>query len=389
MAVEPKLAEWRAAGLIDDATLEKIRTFERRTNKPYALHVVGGLGGLAVVLGIISIIASNWADIPRGVKLAVDLLLVGGLARGVWRLDGEGKAWAREMVLLLFWGMVLASVALIGQVYHLGGKPWQALLAWSLMTFPAMALFGRSGFVALATLLALNGSVGTALGQWADRIHSGNEYLVATLLLTVGGLVPLLHIRLGHSAWLSNVRPAWASVARGLGWATVLVISGGTQHAWYGNIHTSGWEYQAFVTALVPVAAVTAWLCVNAATFLDNPTSTQLLSWRVLLGFSLAAGVAPLLVDHGHLGPLAALSFMAFLLVVAWYAYQHAHVWLFNVATAFLAIRLLVIFGEVFGSLLTTGVGLIFGGLTILGMAWLWLRQTRTLRAEIRQREGA
>jgi hypothetical protein len=64
-------------------------------------------------------------------------------------------------------------------------------------------------------------------------------------------------------------------------------------------------------------------------------------------------------------------------------------VWLFNLATAVMALRLLGVFIELFGGLLLTGMGLIVGGAAILGMARLWMNQTRQWRQSMRGTGGA
>ena len=56
----------------------------------------------------------------------------------------------------------------------------------------------------------------------------------------------------------------------------------------------------------------------------------------------------------------------------------------FNALTALIALRVLVIYFEVFGSLLSTGVGLITGGVLTLLVGWLWQRKTAALAARLR-----
>jgi uncharacterized membrane protein len=52
---------------------------------------------------------------------------------------------------------------------------------------------------------------------------------------------------------------------------------------------------------------------------------------------------------------------------------------LFHALTALLALRILVVYFEVFGSLLDTGVGLVTGGLLTLLIAWFWQKKVRKL----------
>ena len=56
---------------------------------------------------------------------------------------------------------------------------------------------------------------------------------------------------------------------------------------------------------------------------------------------------------------------------------------MFNLLTALIALRVLGIYFEVFGSLLSTGVGLITGGLLTLLIGWLWRRKTGDLAVRL------
>jgi len=47
---------------------------------------------------------------------------------------------------------------------------------------------------------------------------------------------------------------------------------------------------------------------------------------------------------------------------------------LLNLATAVIGVRILIVYFEVFGSLLGTGIGLVIGGVLTLTLVWLWIR---------------
>ena len=143
--IEKRLARWVAAGLLDADQAERIAAFERERGKPVFLYAVAGLGGLAIAIGLVSIVASNWDAIPGRLKLAIDLVMVGGLGYGVSRWDRSGPGWAREAGILVLYGLVVASIALIGQVYQLGGKAHEALAVWSALTALLMTRGRSSG----------------------------------------------------------------------------------------------------------------------------------------------------------------------------------------------------------------------------------------------------
>lgn len=67
-------------------------------------------------------------------KLAADLILLSALAYGVFKTHVEDKPLYFEMYLVAFQISCLASIGLISQIYNTGGKAWQALLLWSVIT---------------------------------------------------------------------------------------------------------------------------------------------------------------------------------------------------------------------------------------------------------------
>ncbi|MEW5849792.1 MAG: DUF2157 domain-containing protein [Myxococcota bacterium] len=380
MGLERKLREWERAGLLEHHVVERILSYEEERSRPYALYVVGGLGALAIVLGVISVVAANWAEIPRGVKMAVDLAAVAGLAWAVHRAHDGGKPWAHEVLLILLQGLVLASIALIGQTYHLGGKPWQALLAWALMTLPAM-LMGTSHASALALLVALNAGVVTSTVEWLEGLRWSRLWLLV-LGMSLLGTWPLLHILVSRIRALTTWRPALAEVLSAVGWVTVLWGAVVGQHLWYARLTGDNVEREALVLSLLPVGVVALALLLTPHD--EDAPSPAHRTERALLLYALVTGYAPLVIPHEPLGVLAALSFLGFCALLAFLAYQRRQVWLFNLATAGMAVRLLGIFVELFGSLMTTGLGLIVGGVVVLMVARFWVRQTRQFREQMR-----
>jgi len=119
MSLDRKLARWESAGLIDGTTRARIRAFEQSERAPIALYALGVLGAATLALGILSVIAANWDGIPGTVKLAVDLLIGLGLAVATYIAVRRDAGWPAEVLITVFYGFTLASIALVGQVYQL------------------------------------------------------------------------------------------------------------------------------------------------------------------------------------------------------------------------------------------------------------------------------
>jgi len=74
-----KIAIWHQAGLIDADTRDRLLAFEAAHARPLALWAVFGIGALAIGLGLVSVVAANWQDIPAQLRLAVHLALIAGM----------------------------------------------------------------------------------------------------------------------------------------------------------------------------------------------------------------------------------------------------------------------------------------------------------------------
>src|SRR5438132_8960513 len=61
MRLERQVQRWQEAGIIDATTAERIIAHERRASRPVLLLAIGGLGAFTIGVGLISVIAANWA----------------------------------------------------------------------------------------------------------------------------------------------------------------------------------------------------------------------------------------------------------------------------------------------------------------------------------------
>lgn len=374
MKVERKLAQWQRAGLVDAATAARIQEWERDRSRPVALYAVGGVGAVAIVLGIVAIIASNWAAIPARVKLGVDGLVAVTLAVAIVR---SAPGWLREILVIVNYGFVLASMALIGQIYHLDTGTWRALLAWSVATFPLM-LVARGRFVATLWLLGLAVTHAFVLLHWLEWLddHAG---LSRGALLNLGafsvGVGPLIYLLASRIPWLRSERPATASVVRAVGWLGVAGLA-----LFCATLFYSGFSQRetATIGPLLLVGAFGGYAALLPR--FEEPTSPRaVLGMRVLLVGAPALGLLALAGERGEWPLLAALLQIFWLGWMAWTALQAGHEGLFRLGVAAVCLRILGVYIEVFGSMLQTGLGLIIGGALTIALTWFWLRKSRGL----------
>ncbi|HKA30010.1 MAG TPA: DUF2157 domain-containing protein [Candidatus Binatia bacterium] len=378
MSLNRKLARWEAAGLIDGPTGARIRAFEKSSRAPIALYALGVLGAGTVALGIISLIAANWDAIPATMKLAGDLLIGLVLAMATYVAVRRGGGWPGEVLIMLLYGFTLASIALVGQVYQLTNPTYQALLVWSAATLP-LVLLGRS--YALAALAAAGIALTHTVTIWPliDVLEpglAGNRDRSAAILFAS----PLLYVVLARVPWLVRNRPELSRTVTALAWVAVLVGGVALQLVWYAKIdrdHTLGWSLA--VTAAIAAAVAVALPRLHPD--MDARPRRTLAAILAFAWLTLALGTA---IPRANIAAVGAILQVVWLGLFAWASIQLGLVRAFNALTTLIAVRVLVIYFEVFGSLLSTGVGLITGGVLTLLVGWLWHRKTTALAARLR-----
>jgi uncharacterized membrane protein len=381
MSSDRKLARWHEAGLIDAATRARIEAFEQANRKPVVLYALAVLGAGTVALGIVSIVAANWDAIDGSIKLACDLVLGALLAAATYVAVQRAASTATEVLVTVFYGFTLASLALVGQVYQLGTPAYQALLLWSAATLP-LVLLGHSRYLAALVTAGLATTHGLALEALFDYLQHGSGMRAADahdLFATAMFASPLVYVPLARVPWLVRNRPEYSRTLTALAWVAVLVAGFALQFAWYDTVDDDdaiGWSL-----------AVTAVLAVGLAAALPRlypelpvPARRAL---AAILGFGWLTLVAALGMARGSADFASAIVQVAWLSLFAWCSLQLGRVRLFNLLTAAIALRVLVVYFEVFGSLLSTGFGLISGGVLTLLIAWFWRRKTRDLAARL------
>lgn len=360
MDLERGLKDWQAAGFIDAVAADSIRDFEGRQRTPWGRWAVISLGLLAVALGIALLIAANWWDIPDALKLTVQLALSIMAAIAIGYADRRDWSWTREGVLFLFGALVLGGIALQTQIFQLKGASWQALWFWLALMTPAFVLMGRSrlngyGYALMAGWAAL--TLGTDVTSPVGR---GIALAMPAALIGLSAC--------GQSLFVKGLREA----------GLFLMLSGASfaHIAWSVRIDAQD------VAEMLPALAIGA---VVSATFLG------LLRWRrdpaaaVLLPVCVAA-IAAVIMALGipHAGEwtsrlFGALVYAAMWGVVGWVAFRAGWTQLFGVAVAALALRLFIIYFEIFASLAMTGAGLIGAGLLLIALVLLWRKLTRKM----------
>lgn len=168
-AILKELPELIEAGLLTEAQAIKIRHYyeqkpDRSSNR--ALLIFGILGALLVGLGIILIVAHNWDQLTRPVKISLAFLplLIGQAVcfYVLWRRSDQ-KAWRESAATFLFLTFG-ACISMISQIYNIPGQVSDLLLVWMLLGLPLVYLMRSSvaSFIFLFGITYYGGQLGYA-----------------------------------------------------------------------------------------------------------------------------------------------------------------------------------------------------------------------------------
>lgn len=154
-----QLPQWEREGLV---TAENAEALRRRhvvddSQPGLAQILMGTLGALLIGTGVIAVIGYNWDDFGRPVRLLFAFFpLLGSQLFSLWllRRGDAAAAWVRETAALLQSLAVGAAIALVSQIYHLGGDWPDFLFWWALLSLPLLWLLNASA-VALFYLGAI------------------------------------------------------------------------------------------------------------------------------------------------------------------------------------------------------------------------------------------
>nr|WP_196108632.1 MULTISPECIES: DUF2157 domain-containing protein [unclassified Ochrobactrum] len=216
ISVERLIERWQRDGLIDAETASKLNAdLEKRASVFSLGSVLATLGGLLLGAAVIMLVAANWQEIPRLMRIGLIFVLIwASYLGGAWR-QARGDKLFPPVCYIVGAASFGAGLALVGQMYHLSGDIHSAAIYWSvgvlisafLLRAPVLAAFGAAvACFYLSTYVFDTSSYDDLTYRW-----------VGPLLLAFGAAAALFtHSR--HAAHL------WAMFS--IGWALLIYAEG-------------------------------------------------------------------------------------------------------------------------------------------------------------------
>ncbi|MCO5066123.1 MAG: DUF2157 domain-containing protein [Rhizobiaceae bacterium] len=175
---------WVERGLIDEATAGALRRdVERSDRSAISLgRVLSVMAAVLVAAAILIIVAANIEQVPRIARVAGLFAIIAAsyIGGAVFKLrDRAGFAEALYLVGLAAFG---ASIALIGQMYHMSGDESEAIFIWCAAGIIA-ALLLRSPILTNASVLLSTAWLLTAFDL--DHINQGPSFVFLLMLAAI------------------------------------------------------------------------------------------------------------------------------------------------------------------------------------------------------------
>ena len=149
------LNEAKNEAIIDSETKIKLESFAQ-TYRPKTLlsstSILGFCGGLAIILGIVLLISSNWQAIPSIVKFINFVILLATINFLGYRLSEKYQK-ISEICHFIGAGLIIAGIGLMAQIYHLSYQRSLSFFLWFVLILP-MAIILKSRIIAGLTLIA-------------------------------------------------------------------------------------------------------------------------------------------------------------------------------------------------------------------------------------------
>jgi uncharacterized membrane protein len=385
----------QAAGLITaEQQRQIVERFKLKEEGGRFLAIISLVGAVLVACGLILLVAANWNEIPRGVKIAAGLLLMLGAHGGGWYLREVNGRYPKsgEALHLAGSGLFLGNIALIGQVYHLSARPPSAFLLWW-AGIAALPWLLRSKAQHLLCLLAFGLWFGLEINQKDSPVYFGNdEYQI--LLYALLGLVYL-----GGGYCLRRTSFAeFASPTEKLG---LLAFQAFAYPLTWGVLYREHEEMALVSSWIFPALAALALLLLAGGVPVLTDLSRQ---WRWIWGLALAGGLgllASALLVAPHRTVDWAVSFdrhndayrwvctvglFIFCLLQIQAGVQRRSEFMVNLGVAFIALLIIATYLNLIGSMARTGLVFLAGGVFLIVFG-IYLEKKR--RGFMRQMKAA
>ncbi len=359
-----KIHEWVKNNIITQSDANNILKYENKKESNYVSYITNtilGIASFAIVIGIIAITAANWHKIPSYLKLTINFMMHLFFISYIYYLLKIGKKKLLNVFLFIEFGMIIASIALIGQIYQLDGHLFRSISFWLFLGTPLL-LLSRSHYISYTWTILITICCFLGIDFFYDLFLPEAILIIPFILLYLSYLFKKLN------------KDFFFQATKKIGILLfVSIVTLGT-FFWYQKNHSLEHKEFLFITTFLALL-MTLW-------FIKNKRK----DFALLTVLGSIFFLAPQYTIHGKWMSLAIFSFLIFWIALAKVAYLRKNKLIFDIASFLITLRILIIYFEVFGTLLQTGIGLIIGGILTIFIMLLWQKQRKKIWNRDRKR---
>ena len=355
--LEKKLGDWISHSLITSEQAQKITAYETiQPTNPWIFRGFLTLGAVILGIGIISLFAANWKDIPDTLKLSTDFALLIALGMRTYMAWKKNQPILFEILLVIFMILCLASIGLISQIYHTGGKIHEALLIWSVITSGAAAVARRS-FVPFicATGFFLGGTF------VAFDYYPLKNWIIISSIPLLSACLAFICMYVSSGGGQTKAFKSWAVIS-----GTIIVM----------YLTVSRQSIDLNITEFLPNYILAALLTLGIWRNLEYKKIQKKLLQVVLIFYFMSFHL-PLFAIQSKIA--SDISAIAVLSAMAMFLASLKHRRLFQFFLVLLGAIFLKLYFEALGGLATTGIGLILSGSLIISIVVIWNKYRREI----------
>ena len=321
------------------------------------------LGLSAIVTGIVALIAANWAFIPSSVKLVSNFILLFITSGFTLYAYKKNKPFLFEGLLFFFSLLCLATIGLISQVYHTGGRFEDAVILWLIICFgnmlvsktkPLSFIWAIGFFVAVPIKLIKSPELGPFFEDHFMMIFASIPFF-----FFIGSLI---FSRFSKKFFSQKYAFQFLSLFSAVGFLKNLNL-------FFMIEEPVRWDLNPY--ALIPFYL----LCLVSCLMTLGLSQLRREQKITLCGLCVSYAILPLfmLFNYSLLISLSlkALSLLILMTAALFFASQKLK-YLFQLFLILSGLLVLMIYGQALGSLSKTGWGLISYGAFILTLIYLW-----------------
>ena len=327
------------------------------------------MGVYTIGMGVVSLIAANWDAISSDTKILTYFFVLISVAVFQVRTFST-KPLVSESLRGAFYLLTIAGIGLIAQVFHLPSNGWSGFAFWTALSFPTMVLARHPLLTG-----AWWGGYFLTLFLWANYFSAWEKDAIGALVAFMT-LFPLLFY-----PWIGTLKQLAVfvkplaptrSIVLWLVLPILLDLNASSGHILTDNLPKSG---GIVLVLAIGYGLLRYWDSIQDRTIDGKNFTSQTMGVGVpLLLLGIECFFPGKIMAHDFGG---ALRFFVITIAGSYYAHRNGMHRLFNSLTLLIALRLIGVYIQVFGSLMVMGFGMIISGCVVLAIAYGWVKFRR------------